>query len=60
MQAAVSRMLLMPIAGVAKSYPNFAGQLAEATGVLVGIVSGGEVHVLYAVRELTPVAAGPR
>ncbi len=54
----VSRLLLMPIAGVSDGFESSAGKHVEATGVLVGLVSGGEVHVLFMVRELTPVEAG--
>jgi hypothetical protein len=53
----VSTLLLMPIGGVSDSYRTFEGRLVDATGVLVGIFSGDQVHVLYVVRELKPVAA---
>jgi hypothetical protein len=52
-------MLLMPIAGVEKSYDKLEGERVEATGVLVGLVSAGEVHVLCVVRELTALPTAP-
>jgi hypothetical protein len=50
-------MLLVPIANVAATYQKLEGRRVEATGVLVGVSSGGQVHVLYMVRELAPVEA---
>ncbi|HEX6277330.1 MAG TPA: hypothetical protein VFZ53_30015 [Polyangiaceae bacterium] len=49
----VSSLLLMPIAGATDVPPTVDGRVVEATGVLVGIVSGENLHVLYVVRELT-------
>jgi len=49
----VSSLLLMPIAGATNVPPTVEGRLVDATGVLVGIVSGENLHVLYVVREIT-------
>ncbi len=50
-------LLLLPIANVAATYKKLEGRRVEATGVLMGVSSGGQVHVLYVVRELTPADA---
>jgi hypothetical protein len=55
----VSTMILVPILGVASSYTKLEGKRVEATGVLLGVVSGSQVHVVYVVRTLTPVPALP-
>jgi len=52
-------MLLMPIHGVDAKYKGLEGKLVEATGVLVGIKSGSEVHVLYVIRELSAATLAP-
>ena len=43
--------------GAANSYKTFEGQRVEATGVLVGVLNGGEVHVIYMVRAFTPASS---
>jgi hypothetical protein len=42
-----------------KTYRKLEGQHVEALGVLVGLVSGSEVHVVYMVRAFTPVPGTP-
>ena len=53
----VSTLFLMPIAGAAATYETFEGELVEATGVLLAISSGDQVHVLYVVREVSSATA---
>jgi hypothetical protein len=55
----VTTMILVPLQDISKTYRKFEGQHVEALGVLVGLVSGSEVHVVYMVRAFTPVPSTP-
>jgi hypothetical protein len=55
----VETMILVPLQDIAKTYRKLEGQHVEALGVLVGLVSGSEVHVVYMVRAFTPVPSTP-
>lgn len=55
----VETMILVPLQDIAKTYRKLEGQHVEALGVLVGLVSGSDVHVVYMVRAFTPVPGTP-
>lgn len=57
--APVTTMILLPLQDAASSYRKLEGQRVEATGVLVGLTTKSDVHVVYTVRKLTPLPSAP-
>lgn len=55
----VTTMILVPLRDIANTYRKLEGERVEATGVLVGLVSGSDVHVVYMVRAFRPAPSSP-